>query len=211
MAKQITYTQEILRKLIHLSSLWMVVSLGIFPRSWNVCLFAVLLFGQIGIEYGNYKKWPFFTATYGRIFGRMLRENETGQHFRLSGAPYVIAAALMVSLLFERTISMIALSTMLIGDTCAALIGRKFGKHKINEGTKSIEGALAFWVSSAAVLAFFIFLYNQPLAFVIMGVFGLTAAMLAEIYERQIKMDDNFSIPLVMGIALSLARFLPIG
>lgn len=211
MTKQITYTQEILRKLIHLSSLWMVVSLGILPRSWNVCLFAALLFGQVMIEYGYYKKWPLLVATYGRFFSRMLRESETGETFRLSGAPYVIAAALMVALLFERTISMVALSTMLIGDTCAALIGRKFGRHKINEGTKSIEGAMAFWLSSAAVLAFFVNLYRQPLAFAIMGVFGLTVAMLAEIYEKQIKMDDNFSIPLAMGISLSLARFLPVG
>ncbi len=189
----------------------MVVSLGILPRSWNVCLFAVLLFGQVMIEYGYYKKWPLLVSTYGRFFSRMLRESETGETFRLSGAPYVIAAALMVALLFERTISMVALSTMLIGDTCAALIGRKFGRHKINEGTKSIEGAIAFWISSAAVLAFFVNIYSQPPAFAIMGVFGLTVAMLAEIYEKQIKMDDNFSIPLAMGISLSLARFLPVG
>ncbi|MDL2283793.1 SEC59/DGK1/VTE5 family protein [Oxalobacter sp. OttesenSCG-928-P03] len=209
MAKQITYAQEVLRKIIHLSSLWMVVSLGVLPRSWNVCLFAALLIAQVTIEYGYYRKWPLFTATYGRFFSRMLRESETGPHFRLSGAPYVIAAALMVALLFERTISMVALSTMLIGDTCAALIGRKFGKHKINEGTKSIEGAAAFWLSSIGVLAFFVVFYSQRPAFAIMGVFGITVAMLAEIYERQIKMDDNFSIPLAMGIALSLARFFP--
>ena len=211
MAKQITYTQEILRKLIHLSSLWMVVSLGIFPRAWNVCLFATLFVVLITIEYGYHKKWAVVTATYGRFFSKMLRENEIGKNFRLSGAPYVLAAALMVSLLFERTISMVALSTMLIGDTFAALIGRKFGKHKINEGTKSIEGAVAFWVSSAAVLMFFILFYHRPLSFAIMGIFGITVAMLAEVYEKQIKMDDNFSIPLVMGISLSLARFLPVG
>lgn len=211
MTKQITYTQEILRKLIHLSSLWMVVSLGLLPRSWNVCLFAALLFAQVMIEYGYYKRWPLLVATYGRFFSNMLRENETGEKFRLSGAPYVIAAALMVALLFERTISMVALSTMLIGDTCAALIGRKFGRHKINEGTKSMEGAVAFWISSAAVLAFFSALYSQPMAFSIMGLFGITVAMIAEVYEKQIKMDDNFSIPLAMGISLSLARFLSAG
>ncbi len=210
MAKQITYRQEILRKLIHLSSLWMVVSLGILPRVWNVCIFAVLLFGQVLIEYGYYKKWPFFIATYGRFFGKMLRENETGNTFRLSGAPHVIAAALMVALLFEKTIAMVALSTMLIGDTCAALIGRKIGKHKINHGSKSIEGSVAFCLSSAAVLAFFVLLYSRATAFVIMGLVGITIAMLAEIYEKQIKMDDNFSIPLAMGISLSLARFFPI-
>lgn len=209
MAKQITYAQEILRKLIHLSSLWMVVSLGLIPRAWNTCLFAALLLFQLAIEYGYHKKWPLFTATYGRFFSNMLRENEKGRQFRPSGAPYVLAAALMVALLFEKTIAMVALSTMLIGDTFAALIGRRFGRHKINGGSKSIEGAAAFWLSSAAVLAFFVLTFRQSTAFAVMGIIGITLAMLAEIYEKQVRMDDNFSIPLAMGISLSLARFLP--
>lgn len=209
MAKQITYTQEILRKLIHLSSLWMVASLALLPRAVNTCLFAALLVFQIAIEYGHHKKWPLLTATYGRFFGNMLRESEKGRQFRLSGAPYVLAAALMVTLLFEKTIAMVALSTMLIGDTCAALVGRRFGRHKINNGSKSIEGAAAFWLSSTAVLAFFVFTFRQPTTFAIMGLIGITLAMLAEIYEKQVRMDDNFSIPLAMGISLSLARFLP--
>lgn len=209
MAKQITYAQEILRKLIHLSSLWMVASLGLIPRTWNTCLFTVLLIFQLAIEYGYHKKWPFITATYGRFFSNMLRENEKGRQFRPSGAPYVLAAALMVALLFEKTIAMIALSTMLIGDTFAALIGRSFGRHKINGGSKSLEGAAAFWFTSVAVLVFFVLAFRQTPAFAIMGLVGITLAMLAEIYEKQVKMDDNFSIPLVMGISLSLSRFLP--
>ena len=210
MTKQITYTQEILRKLIHMSSLWMVVSLGYLPRSVNTCLFAALLIIQIAIEYGHHKKWPILTATYGRFFGNMLRESEKGKQFHLSGAPYVLAAALMVTLLFEKTIAMVALSTMLIGDTFAALIGRRFGRHKINNGSKSIEGAAAFWLSSVAVLAFFVITFGKSSAFTIMGAIGITLAMLAEIYEKQVRMDDNFSIPLAMGISLSLARFLPL-
>jgi len=210
MAKQITYTQEVLRKLIHLSSLWMVFSLALLPRFWNIIIFSVLLIMLVLTEYAYYKEWPFFVNIYGRFFSRMLRENEKGNSFRVSGAPYVLAAALMVTLLFEQTVAMIALSTMLIGDTCAALIGRKFGKHKINNGTKSIEGAFAFWLSSLFVLIFFVHIYSKSVFFFAIGTFGLTIAMFAEIYEKQIKIDDNFSIPLVMGISLNLIPFLSI-
>ena len=208
MTEQISYRQEILRKLVHLSSFWMVAAFGIFPRALNVCLFAGLLAGLVAIEYANHKGWLFVRATYGRFFGQMLRENETGPEFRLSGAPHVLAAALMLCLLFDPTVSMIALSVMLAGDAFAALIGRKFGRHKISHGSKSIEGAAAFWVASAFILAFFALFCRLPASFILMGILGITVAMLAEIFEKQIGMDDNFSIPLVMGISLSLAHFL---
>ncbi len=208
MAKQISYKQEVFRKLIHLSSLWMVFSLALLPKSINIFIFSLLLIVLVLVEYGYYKQWSLFVLLYGRFFGQMLREKEKGKKFTLSGAPYVLAAALMVTLLFEQTIAMIALSVMLIGDTCAALIGRKFGKHKINNATKSIEGAFAFWISSICVLLVFICIYNKTLSFFFVGVIGITLAMLAEIYEKQIRIDDNFSIPLIVGISLSLLTIL---
>ena len=202
MTRQISYGHEVLRKIIHLSSLWMVVSIGLFPVFFNIALFALLLFSIILIEYGNHRQWPLFTLTYGTLFNRILREKETQARFRLSGAPYVIAAALMVTVLFPKVIAMTALSIMLIGDTCAALVGRKLGRHKINRGTKSIEGSLAFWLFSAGVLLFFYLNFSQSTLFLIFGLIGVTMATFAEIFENRIHLDDNFSIPLVVGIFL---------
>ncbi len=205
MNRQISYLYEVLRKSIHLSSLWMVVFIGVFPGVLNILLFSFLLFAICFIEYGNHRKWPIFTETYGRLFNRILREQETQEKFRFSGAPYVIAAALMVTILFSDVVAMTALSTMLVGDTAAALIGRKYGKHKINQNRKSVEGSLAFWVTSFVILLFFGLLYSQPIWFYIYGISGITVATFAEIYENRIHIDDNFSIPLVMGLFLSIA------
>lgn len=186
----------------------MVVSIGLFPACFNIALFALLLFSIIFIEYGNHRQWRFFTLTYGSLFNRILREKETQARFRLSGAPYVIAAALMVTVLFPKVIAMTALSIMLIGDTCAALVGRKLGRHKINMGTKSIEGSLAFWLFSASVLLFFYLNFSQSPLFLIFGLIGVTVATFAEIFENRIHLDDNFSIPLVVGIFLSFSSWL---
>lgn len=205
MNRQISYLYEVLRKSIHLSSLWMVVFIGVFPGVLNILLFSFLLFAICFIEYGNHRKWPIFTETYGRLFNRILREQETQEKFRFSGAPYVIAAALMVTILFSDVVAMTALSTMLVGDTAAALIGRKYGKHKINQNRKSVEGSLAFWVTSFVILLFFGLLYSQPIWFYMYGILGITVATFAEIYENRIHIDDNFSIPLVMGLFLSIA------
>ncbi|MBR6000632.1 MAG: phosphatidate cytidylyltransferase [Oxalobacter sp.] len=206
MSKQIPYIQEVLRKGIHLSSLWMVVAMGILPRLVNIALFSVLLVGCVITEYGNHKGWKLFTATYGALFNRMLREREKQTEFRLSGAPYLIGAALMCVVLFPTVIAMASFSVMLIGDTVAALIGRRYGRHPINRGTKSLEGSIAFCMAGFAIVCFFYFFCAQPMAFLVSGFVGIVAAAIAEAYENRIHIDDNFSIPLAVGVCLYAGR-----
>ena len=207
MNKAISYGHEIFRKAIHLSSLWMVASIGYLPKWFNIVLFASLLSVLLFVEYGNHKRWPIFTMTYGAMFNRILREEETRKSFRPSGAPYLIAGALTVTILFPHIIAMTALSIMLVGDTFAALIGRKLGQHKINHGTKSIEGSIAFWLFSFIVLILFWHTGNQPLPFLLCGTLGITLATFAEIYENHLHIDDNFSIPVIVGLCLLVARY----
>lgn len=186
----------------------MVVAIYFFPREFNITLFTVLLVSIVLTEYGNHRKWRIFTLTYGLLFNRILREKEKQETFRLSGAPYVMGAALMVTIFFPKIIAITALSVMLIGDTCAALIGRKLGKHKINHGTKSIEGSVAFFLSSALILLFFMQVFCQTLSFLLFGLIGIGTATFAEIYENRIHIDDNFSIPFAVGLFLSLPLWL---
>ena len=205
MYAQISYRQELFRKAIHISSLWMVIVIAIFPKPINILLFSLLLIGCILTEYGNYRRWSLFTMTYGTLFGRILRgkEKETTT-FRLSGAPYVIAAALLSVILFPKIIAMTSFTVMLLGDTAAALIGRRFGVHKINHGTKSLEGSIAFFITGILTVFLFQFLFNTGLLFTICGIIGVFLACLAEVYENRIHIDDNFSIPLIVGIIMCL-------
>lgn len=200
---QITYRQELLRKSIHLSSLWMPAVIILFPQTVCIILFAVLLAGNILVEYGHYKQYPLFVKTYGRMFGKMLREKETNGRFRLSGSPYVLGAALAVSILFPAPAAAAAMAVMLIADTAAALIGRPFGRHKINNGTKSVEGAVAFFIAGTAVIAAAGTLFGADTAFFIKGTAGVFIASFAEIYENRIRIDDNLSIPLIVGACLA--------
>ena len=139
---------------------------------------------------------------------RILREEETQVTFRPSGAPYLIAGALAVTILFPGIIAMTALSVMLVGDTFAALVGRKLGRHKINMGTKSIEGSIAFWFFSSIVLLIFCHYYRQPFSFLVSGTFGITLATFAEIYENRLHIDDNLSIPVIVGFSLIASQCL---
>lgn len=200
---QITYRQELLRKSIHLSSLWMPVVIILFPQPVCIILFAVLLAGNILVEYGHYKQYPLFVKTYGRMFGKMLRAKETDGRFHLSGSPYVLGAALAVSVLFPAPAAATAMAVMLVADTAAALIGRPCGRHKINCGTKSLEGAAAFFIAGTAVTGIAGMIFGAGTAFFIKGTIGVFIAAFAEVYENRIHLDDNLSIPLIVGACLT--------
>ena len=201
----ISYKQEVLRKLIHLSSLWMVGLIYCVPAPVAAIVFFILLIGNVFIEYAAYRQWPFLGSFFNYFFGKMMRSKERKKGFHLSGAPYVLAAALLVCLLFPTTIAMFSLTIMLLCDTAAALIGRVFGKHKIGTLPKSVEGAAAFWVVGFLVLLFYTFAFHFSDLTVFQGIIAITLAMLAEIYEAQIKVDDNLSIPLICGVLMTLS------
>lgn len=199
----ISYRQEILRKLIHLSSLWMAAVQMFFPKQVLLILFGGLLLANVLVEYCFYKRWPVFSL-YGKFFGKMLRAKETDGRFRLSGGPYVLAGAFLATLFFTAEIAMISLSVMLIGDAAAALIGKKWGRRKINSGTKSVEGSLAFLFCGFIVSAFLSWhLGVEPRTF-FLGFPGVLLAMFAEIYEKQIRIDDNIAPVLCVGFVMSL-------
>ncbi len=201
--ENISYKQEVLRKSVHLSSLWMAAVMFFWPPRLNAGIFAFLLAANIILEYGFYKKWSVCTKTYGKLFGGMLRSKEKTDKFSLSGSPYVLASALMCVVLFTPPVAVVSFASMLIGDTAAALIGRKIGRHKINGGRKSVEGALAFLVSCLLLLLFLTPLLELDKTIILWGVLGIVIAMFAEIYEKQLHLDDNFSIPLIIGSCLT--------
>lgn len=174
------------------------------PKHLSAAIFAGILGINVLVEYGYHKKWKIVLKIYGALFGKMLRSQKDDGKFRLSGAPFVLAAALYSCLLFPPINAATAVTVMLIADTAAALIGRKFGKHKINNTAKSVEGTAAFLLSGWAVVCIFAALFQPDGGFVLRGATGVFIAMWAELYEDRLKIDDNLSIPLIIGIGLSV-------
>ena len=78
----------------------------------------------------------------------------------------------------------------------AALIGRKFGKHRFL--SKSFEGTLAFFISASIVVFFTPKIEGLFLEYLI----GIIAAAVAAIVENISFgwMDDNLTIPVSMGL-----------
>jgi dolichol kinase len=203
MGFEITYWEEIKRKLVHLSSLWMVAATLLLSRwqwiSWII--FGALLILTLVSEHDYANGGKYLGRLYGKLFGKMLRnEVKPGQWIVSGGAP-VLAAALLMNLLFAPQIAAAALAVMLTGDAAAALIGRKFGRHKIVNG-KSLEGCIAFILVGYGALAAVLAIAGMPGNFFRWGIAAVILAAVVELFQKQLKLDDNFTIPLSVGIVL---------
>lgn len=196
-----SFKNELYRKLIHLSSLWIPALIYIAHPGVSILLFALLFVADVVIEYGNYKKRPWARKTFGNMFFKTLRNKERVRtSFQVSGSMYVLASAIICTLLFSKIVAAIALSVMLVSDTCAALFGKAYGTRKIYK-SKSLEGTVAFFLSALIINM----LFEPFFTFTYLSVIACAIATFAEVYEDKLEIDDNFSIPLVMGTILTIA------
>lgn len=143
------------------------------------------------------------------VFGWMARPAEA---WRMNSATwYGLAISLMLLASAPREACIAAVLTLGFGDPVAALVGKRFGKHKLI-GNKTLEGALGFAVAATlAVLGWAALM--QPAVLAAAPVPWLAALRLAlvagvsgaaiELVSKRI--DDNFSIPLVVSAACALA------
>ncbi|MDF1546130.1 MAG: phosphatidate cytidylyltransferase, partial [bacterium] len=87
-----------------------------------------------------------------------------------------------------------SLAFIIVGDTFAALIGRRFGRHRF--GRKSIEGSLGCLAGTLIVAGL-----TPNLPFWI-AAFGAVIATITEALSTRI--DDNVTVPLASGAAMTL-------
>ncbi len=200
---EISYFEEIKRKLVHLSSLWMVAATLLLAQyQWCACImFALLLVLTVVSEHDYANNGKYLGRLYGKLFGKMLRKEVRPGQWIVSGGAPVLAAALLINLLFAPVIAAAALAVMLTGDAAAALIGRKFGRHKLVNG-KSLEGFLSFILAGYTALTAVFFISQMPGNFYLWGLAGVVLAAVVELFQKQLKLDDNFTIPLAVGIVI---------
>lgn len=201
MTEEFSYRQEIYRKLIHLSSLWIPIAIYMFEKKTSLLIFfsgIILVYAYERIR----KQDHALARLLNKTLGAALRPDEKEATFKPSGAVYVLIAAFLSTLIFPETIAITALSMMLIGDAAAALIGRKYGKHKLLG--KSVEGTVAFSVTAfinALIIAAFIPVESGYLTAATIAAF---VAAFVELVSKKIGLDDNLTISLAIGFVMML-------
>ncbi len=196
-----SYRQEVNRKLLHLSSLWIPFSIYYLNQGEAIALIGFVFALSMAFEVLRRQKHG-FSAFLLRIFGPIIRAKECQASFSLTGSTYMLAAALIVCLIFPKPIAVISLSIMLVGDTAAALIGRRFGKTKILD--KSLEGCAAFLLAALGVVIALTFIAEFPHRFMIAGLFASITATATELISGALNLDDNLTITLTAACTMLL-------
>jgi dolichol kinase len=133
------------------------------------------------------------------VFGFLLRKHEKDEKKKnLNGATYVLISAVIVVLLFPKVFVVTGFAVLIIGDISAALIGRKFGKHKFLR--KSLEGTSAFFITSMVVVLFTPKITDDFKEYLI----GFVAVVVGAIAENVSYgwADDNLMVPISVGLTM---------
>jgi dolichol kinase len=190
---QITFKGELLRKLTHLFALVIPGGYYLFGLSKGEALTIMvpISVAMITIDIARLKDWRLWHLLKG-LLSPIIREHEMRGDF--TGASYILTTSCFCIALFPKPVTIAALAFIMVGDTAAAIIGRKFGRHKFK--SKSLEGSSAFFITAALVA---LAVPNLPLE---VGLVGALAATITEAVSFEI--DDNTSVPLVCGLVMQM-------
>ncbi len=194
----INYRDEIIRKMVHLCSLSIPITYYFISRYDAIIILSILTITAVIIDVSRY-----FNPTLERMvrtyLGFMMREHEWDRKKKnLNGATYVFISALACAIIFPKVFFITGFVVLIISDTSAALIGRKFGKNKFL--AKSLEGTLAFFITAVVVVFLTPKITGEPLEYLI-GIIAVAVGAIVENISFGIA-DDNLSIPMSIGLTM---------
>lgn len=187
---QIPFSAELIRKGIHLFAL--VIPVGYSLVTFPTAVFWVTTAAVVSIllDLARFRGWVLWSWV-AALITPIIRQHEISGGF--TGASYILTTSLVMIIFFPKTITVAALVFIIVGDTAAALIGRRFGRIRYLGG-KSLEGSAACLTASflASLLV-----PGLPLA---AGLIGAFTATVAEALSGSL--DDNLTVPLASGLAM---------
>jgi dolichol kinase len=191
-AAELTYSGEVWRKLLHLVALSIPIAYYFISRPVAIAGVLICFLVSLLIDVSRFRQWPI--QRYWRRFVHPIVRPKEAHSF--TGATHILFSGWLCPLLFARPAAAFAMTTIILGDSAAALIGRRWGRHRYT-GNRSWEGSAAFFAASLIA------------AFTIPGVpltVGVPAALLGTVVEGlSRRIDDNLTVPLLTGLFVHVA------
>ena len=197
-----TINDEVFRKLLHFVLLGSFLVFIFSFSTWQITAIAAIAFEVL--------VYPIL-ALFERIknyseFTTERKKGELKRSLMLVYTMFAIVVAICWGLFKDRYLAIASLYAWGIGDAAAALVGKKYGIHKIwtkyLDGKKSYEGTLAMYiVSCISVFSILLLRGGMPIIFclIISLVVGAISAM-AELYSKD--GNDTIFCPLAALAAL---------
>jgi dolichol kinase len=143
-----------------------------------------------------------------RLFGPVAHPSE---RHRVNSSTWFVTALLLLGAFAPSSAAEVGVLVLALADPAAGLVGRRFGRTRLRAG-RSLEGTLAFlgvaalasfaWLSGAGGLA--------TSSALILAVAGGSVGAVTEL--ASIRLDDNFTIPVSVALAVATAQILlPVG
>lgn len=179
---------ELFRKSIHLAGLILPAIYIFLDKPTMLVLTGALTGGALSVELMKSLSAR-FSKLFFQIFAFLLRTHE--RKGAITGATYYLISAFLCIFFFEKTLAIICIFFMILGDMSAALVGKMWGRTKLL-GKKSLEGSTACFLVCVAIAL----VKLDP----IIAVVGALVATLVELMP--VPIDDNLTVPLVSGAVM---------
>lgn len=193
------------RSFMHVASGFVGLSFVEFTP-WSIVTLAALgmaaLAWTLEISRQHSTKWNDFLMW---ILGPVAHPHE---RFKVNSATWYATALGILSITSGPAACAAGVMALGLGDPAAAFIGRKWGRIKLVHN-RSLEGTTAFFVVAAIAIATVLSLFhgNLPLSVrVVTALIGALVGALVELFSGSV--DDNFSIPLFVGLAVTAVLFI---
>jgi dolichol kinase len=194
------HLKELQRKLIHLSSVWIIFALHYLEFDIFIKILHLTSFVIISLDWLRYYN-KFIARIAKTIFGFVLRDHELNGK-KLTGASFMMIGACICCDFFSVITASFAMSVLIISDSFAAIIGKYFGKNKIAD--KTLEGCLGFIISGFAIGVFMFYKFELNDSWLVASFVAVIVGALIELYSSKLKIDDNLSIPIMVAITMKL-------
>ena len=185
------------RGLFHIFGGLVICMAALFlPRTALLIALAAITFPFLIFELVRFNQ-PGINRWFVSFFKSLLREEEA---LRLTGTSYMLIASLIIFTVFERDIAILSLAFLAVGDATAMMVGMQIGKRRLLG--KTLAGDLVCIISCLAIGSIFYFsVISLPFPIIIVG------ALVGSISEAlSLPVNDNLSMPLLAGIAMTLMQ-----
>lgn len=184
--KLIRIPDELFRKILHFILLFSYIPFAFaFETWWRSVMLTVILELLIYPALALAEKLPMFSA-----FVTERKHGEFKQSMMLAFTMLAVCNTVCWGMLGDKYLGLACMYAWGVGDAFAALVGKRFGKHKITwkyaDKRKSVEGSAAMFVSSAIAVASVLLAHDHLTlpAYIVIPIAGAGVSTLVEMVTK---------------------------